>query len=146
MPSRLPLLQRYYLDGQSLEWWREHLNAYQSRLRRPSCWLQEPLGSLLLWSGICLSPPLVIGMKRQSIPRALLLLQGTCWSGSTTGGRSSWARKFGRDTSIWASRWSLTFMAWPISWYISEIGSKSKIKWTALNCLSSLTKISDLNK
>ena len=70
----------------------------------------------------------------------------TRWSGSTIDGKSFWARKFGIDTLIRASHGSPTLMAWPISWYISQISSKSKIKWTAHNWLSSLTKISDLSK
>ena len=47
--------------------------------------------------------------------------------------------------SIWASRGSLALIALPTSWNASERGTKSKIIWMAHNCLSSLTKISDLN-
>ena len=66
--------------------------------------LKEPLDSLLLRSGISLSPPQVIDVMRQSLPRVLLLLQVKfCGSGSTTGGRSSRARKFGHETSIRAN-------------------------------------------
>ena len=53
--------------------------------------------------------------------------------GSLTRGRSSQAKKFGLDTSIRFIRGSPTLMAWPISWKTLEMGSKSKIKWTARN-------------
>ena len=66
--------------------------------------------------------------------------------GSMTGGRSSQARKFGLDTSILSNRGSPALMACPISWNIFDIGSNSRIRWTACSCLSSLTNISDLSK
>ena len=50
MSSRLPLLQRCYLDGQSLELGREHLSAYQARPQYPRCELLEPFKSHLLQS------------------------------------------------------------------------------------------------
>ena len=68
MPSHLPLLQRYCLDEQSPESGREHLSAYQARPRHPRYELFEPLESPLLQNEICLSPPQVIGVKRQSPP------------------------------------------------------------------------------
>ena len=68
----------------------------------------------------------------------------TCWKGSSTGGRSSQARKLGSDTSILASQGSPTLIVLPTSWNASKRGTKSKIGWMAHNCLSSLTKISDL--
>ena len=74
MPSRLPLLWRCYLDGQSPESRCEHLNAYQARPRHPRYELLEPLKSALLQSEICPSPPWVMSVKRQSPPLVLLLL------------------------------------------------------------------------
>ena len=122
MPSRLPLLRRCCLDGQSSEWGCEHLNAYLSRPRRPRCWLLEPLGSLLLrkWNLSIFSSS---DRREEEISSSgtVAILGRTRWSGSTTGGRLSWARKFGCDMSICASRWSPALMVWPISWYISEI-------------------------
>ena len=75
MPSHLPLLWRCYLDGQSPESGREHLNAYQARPQRSRYELLEPLKSPLLQSEICLSPPRVMSVKRQSPPLVLLLPQ-----------------------------------------------------------------------
>ena len=60
-----------------------------------------------------------------------------------TGGRSSRARKSDFDTLILASHGSPALMACPISWNIFDIGLNSKIIWTAHNCPSSLTNISD---
>ena len=122
MPSRLSLLRRYCLDGQSSEWGCEHLNAYQSRPQCPRCWLLEPLGSLLLrkWN---LSISSSSDRREEAISSSSIIAASsrTRWSGSTTGGRLSWARKFGCDMSICASRWSPALMVWLISWYISEI-------------------------
>ena len=56
---------------------------------------------------------------------------GIWWMGSLRRGRSSRAKKSGLDTSLRFIRGSLALMAWPISWKVFEIGSKSKIKWTA---------------
>ena len=67
------------------------------------------------------------------------------WRGSSTRRRSSRARKPGSDTSIWASRRSPALITLPTSWNASEMGTKSKIRLTACNYLSSLTKILDLN-
>ena len=64
--------------------------------------------------------------------------------GSSTGTTSSRARNPGTKMSILQSLGSLAFIAWPISWKLSEIYSKSKMRWTALNCLSSLTNTSNL--
>ena len=50
---------------------------------------------------------------------------GMGWS---TGERSYGARKFGRDTSMRAKRWSPTRMELPTSKNDLEIGSKSKIR------------------
>ena len=85
---------------------------------------------------------------------AIIASRGTCcngitngggiwWMGNLTGGRLSRAKKSGLDTSIRFIQGSLALMAWPISWKVFEIGSKSKIKWTARNCRSSLMKIFD---
>ena len=71
---------------------------------------------------------------------------GICWIGSLTGGRSSQAKKSGLDTSMRFIRESPALMAWPISWKVLKMGTESKIKWTAHNCQSSLTKISDRSK
>ena len=71
--------------------------------------------------------------------------RGERWEGSSTGGRSSRAKKPGTKTSIQASLGSLTFIAWPTSWNRFDKGSKPSIKWTARSCLSSLTNISDLS-
>ena len=48
MPSRLPLLQKCCLDGQSPKLGREHLSAYQACPRRLRCELLEPIESPLL--------------------------------------------------------------------------------------------------
>ena len=66
------------------------------------------------------------------------------WRGSSTGGRSFWARKPGIETSILHSRRSPALMALPTSWKASDSGSKSRMRWTALNCPSSLINTSDL--
>ena len=72
--------------------------------------------------------------------------RGFCRIGSTTGGRSSRARKSGLDTSILASRGSPALMVCLTSWNIFEIGSNTRIRWTARSCLSSLTNISNLSR
>ena len=51
-----------------------------------------------------------------------------CRIGWSTGGRSYGAKKFGRDTSMHAKRWSLTQMELLTSRNDLEIGSKSKIR------------------
>ena len=56
---------------------------------------------------------------------------GICWTGSLTGGRFLQAKKSGLDTSIRCILGSPALMAWPISWNTLEMGSKSKIRWTA---------------
>ena len=68
-----------------------------------------------------------------------------CWRGSSTGERSFLARKLGTETSIQASQRAPAFIAWPTFWNVFDRGSKSKIRWTACNYLSSLTNISDLS-
>ena len=65
---------------------------------------------------------------------------GECGGGSLTGGRSLWAKKPGRETSI---RWILgspALIAWPASWNAFEKGLKSNTKWMAHSCPSSLIK------
>ena len=71
---------------------------------------------------------------------------GICWTGSLIGGRSLLAKKVGLDTSIRCILGSPALMAWPISWKTLEMGSKSKIRWTARSWWSSLTKISDRSR
>ena len=51
-----------------------------------------------------------------------------CGMGWSTGGRSYGARKFGRDTSMRAKRWSPARMELSMSKNDLEIGSKSKIR------------------
>ena len=63
-----------------------------------------------------------------------------------TGGRSSQARKSGFNMSILANRGSPALMACSISWNIFDIGSNSKIRWTAHSYPSSLTNISNLSR
>ena len=65
---------------------------------------------------------------------------GICWTGSLTGGRFSRAKKSGLDTSIRCILGSPALMACPISWNTLEMGSKSKIKWTARSWQSSSQK------
>ena len=68
---------------------------------------------------------------------------GECGRGSSTGGRSLWAKKPSRETSI---RWILgfpAFIAWLASWNAFDKGSKSNTKWIARSYPSSLTKILD---
>ena len=67
---------------------------------------------------------------------------GIWWTGSMVGGRSSRAKKSDFHRSIRFIRGSPTLMAWPTSWKIFEMGSNSRIKWTARNYRSLLTKIS----
>ena len=71
--------------------------------------------------------------------------RGEWWWGSSTGERSSQARKPGTETSIQASQGLPALIAWPISWNLSDKGSKSRMRWTALNCLPSPTYTSDLS-
>ena len=71
---------------------------------------------------------------------------GICWTGSLIGGRSSWAKNFGLDTSTRFILGSPALIAWPISWKTLEMGSKSKIRWTACSWWSSLTKIFDRSR
>ena len=70
---------------------------------------------------------------------------GEWWWGSSTGERSSQARKPSTETSIRVSQGLPALIAWPISWTLSDKGSKSRIRWTALNCLPSPTYTSDLS-
>ena len=60
------------------------------------------------------------------------------------GTMSSQARNPGTEMSILRSLESPNLIAWPTSWKLSEIGSKSRMRWTALSCLFSLTNTSDL--
>ena len=71
-----------------------------------------------------------IGASRGTCCKGITSWGGICWTGSLTGGRSSRAKKVGLDTSIRCILWSPALMA-PISWKTLEMGSKSKIRWTA---------------
>ena len=64
--------------------------------------------------------------------------------GSSAGTTSFRARNPSTDMSILRSLGSPAMIAWPTSWKLSKIGSKSKIRWIALSYLSSLTNTSDL--
>ena len=66
--------------------------------------------------------------------------------GWSTGERSYEARKPSQETSIRVKRWSSAQIELPTSRNDLEIGSKSKIKWTARSCPSSFTKICDLSR
>ena len=66
------------------------------------------------------------------------------WGGSSTGPTSSQARNPSTETSILRSRGSPALIAWPISWKLFDSGSKSRMRWTALSCLSSFTNTLDL--
>ena len=86
------------------------------------------------------------GASRGTCCKGIISGGGICWTGSLTKGRSSRAKKSDLDTLIRFIRGSPALMVWPISWKTLEMGSKSKIKWTARNWRSSLTKISDQSK
>ena len=66
------------------------------------------------------------------------------WEGSSTSTTSSQARNLSTKTSILRSRGSPALIAWPISWKLSDSGSKSRMRWTTLSCLSSFTNTLDL--
>lgn len=53
--------------------------------------------------------------------------------GNSVGTTSFQARNSGTETSILQSLRSPTLITWPISWKLSEIDSKSKIRWTSLS-------------
>ena len=65
--------------------------------------------------------------------------------GKSTGTISSRAKNLGTKTSILASRGSPALIAWPTSWNLSNKGWKLRMRWMALNCLSSLTNTSDFS-
>ena len=71
---------------------------------------------------------------------------GFCQISSTTRGRSSRVRKSGLNTSILANRGSPILIVCSTFWNIFEIGSNSKIRWTARSCPSLLTNISNLRR
>ena len=86
------------------------------------------------------------GASRGTCYKGIMSWGGICWTGSLMGGRFSRAKKSGLDTSIRCILGSPTLMAWPISWMTFEMGSKSKIRWTARSWRSALTNISDRSK
>ena len=70
---------------------------------------------------------------------------GERWRGNSTRGRSFRAKKPGTKMSIRASMGLPALIAWPASWNMFDRGSKSSIKCTARNYLSSFINISYLS-
>ena len=70
--------------------------------------------------------------------------QGEWWKGSSTSTTSSRARNLGIEMSILRRQGSPALIAWPTSWKLFDNGLKSRMRWTALSCLSLLTNTLDL--
>ena len=66
------------------------------------------------------------GASRGTCCKGIMSGGGICWMGSLMGGRSSWAKKSGLDTSIHCIRGSPALMAWPISWKTLEMVQNPK--------------------
>jgi len=66
------------------------------------------------------------------------------WGGSSTSTTFSRTRNLGTVTSILRIRGSPAPITWPTSWNLFDNGSKFRMRWITLSCLSSLTNTSDL--